>query len=179
MELRATATRLAPGLLRYCLGKTGDPTLAEEISQEALMALVRRWRKLGPPENPEAFLFAVARRRAARQLWRRRWFRPLDARPNCGAELVAGEAPPGPDHRAEQRSQLRAVHAALTRLSRRDREVLLLVAAGEVNPDAAAKVLAISPSALRMRLHRARQRLVQLLEKDHARVSRRQAGERV
>lgn len=40
MELEAEIEALAPRLLRYCLGRLGDRALAEEVSQEALTALV-------------------------------------------------------------------------------------------------------------------------------------------
>jgi RNA polymerase sigma-70 factor (ECF subfamily) len=52
----------------------------------------------------------------------------------------------------------------LKRLPGRDREALLLVAAGELALEDGARLLGISKSALKMRLHRARQRLQSLLE---------------
>lgn len=35
MQLEETVADLAPQLLRYCLARTGSPSLAEDISQEA------------------------------------------------------------------------------------------------------------------------------------------------
>jgi len=66
VELEDVVTVLAPRVLRYCLGRVGEVGLAEEVAQDALVALVRRWRWRGAPESPEAFVFAVARRRAFR-----------------------------------------------------------------------------------------------------------------
>ena len=40
MDLETEIEALAPRLLRYCLGRLRDPALAEEVSQEALTALV-------------------------------------------------------------------------------------------------------------------------------------------
>ncbi|MEM8934108.1 MAG: sigma factor, partial [Acidobacteriota bacterium] len=64
---------LAPGLLRYCRGRERDPSTAEEAAQDALVALVDRWQRHGPPDQPRAFAFAIARRRLARRAMRRRW----------------------------------------------------------------------------------------------------------
>jgi RNA polymerase sigma-70 factor (ECF subfamily) len=166
-QLEAAVEQLATPLLRYCLGRTGDPSLAEEVAQEALTALVRRWRRLGPPDDPPAFVFGIARRRAGRALWRRRWWQPLDGLAALATPAVAQAASPA--DRAEARSELAAVQGALGRLPTRDRETLLLVAVGEFDRAAAAELLGISLSALKMRLHRARRRLVRELEKNDGR----------
>jgi tetratricopeptide (TPR) repeat protein len=78
VDLDATVRDLARRLLGYCLLRTGDRGLAEEIAQDCLAALVHRWRRHGRPESPEAFVFAIARRRAARAPLRRRLWLPLD-----------------------------------------------------------------------------------------------------
>lgn len=159
VELDEVVTALAPRLLRYCLGRTGGAEVAEEVAQEALVALVRRWRLHGPPESPEAFAFAVARRRAFRAVVRRRLLVPLAAL--ADGRGVAG---PGMEERAVVRDELARTLEALRRLPGRDREALLLAAAGELATSEASRVLGISPSAFKMRLHRARRRLNELLE---------------
>jgi RNA polymerase sigma-70 factor (ECF subfamily) len=155
-HLEELITELAPGVLRYCRARTGDPTLAEEVAQEALAALVSRWRSGEPPRSPEAFVFTVARRRAARQLRRRRLTAPLD--------LLFGLRDPNPDPeiRARDRQHLGRVRRLLSELSPRDREALLLAAAGDLDTATAARALGISKSAYKMRLHRARRRLDRL-----------------
>jgi RNA polymerase sigma-70 factor, ECF subfamily len=158
MELETAVRELAPQLLRYSLGRTGDAALAEEVAQDALAALVQRWRRHGAPECPAAFAFAVARRRAGRLSLRRRLLEPLHA-------LLDGRSPlPDPEERAMLRTDLGRTLAALRRLPGRDREALLLVGAGDLGPTEGARVLGISVSALKMRVHRARQRLRELLE---------------
>ncbi len=158
MELETAVRELAPQLLRYSLGRTGDASLAEEVAQDALTALVQRWRRAGAPDCPAAFAFAVARRRAGRLMLQRRLLEPLHA-------LLDGRSPlPDPERRATLRTDLGRTLAALRRLPGRDREALLLVGAGELGPTEGARVLGISVSALKMRLHRARKRLQQLLE---------------
>lgn len=163
MDLETAVTELAPRLLRYCLGRTGSMEAAEEAAQEALAALVRRWRLHGAPDSPEAFAFTVARRRAARAALRRRLLRPLAALLEDGREPEADG--PGLEERTVARAELALTRRALRRLPARDREALLLAAAGELAGAEAARVLGISPSAYKMRLHRARRRLHELLER--------------
>jgi RNA polymerase sigma-70 factor, ECF subfamily len=167
MELETAVTELAPQLLRYSLGKTGDAGLAEEVAQDALAALVQRWRRHGPPECPAAFAFAVARRRAGRLNFQRRLLEPLHA-------LLDGDSEhsplPGPEERATLRTDLGRTLAALRRLSGLDQEALLLVSVADLGPTEGARVLGISVSALKMRVHRARKRLLQLLEENDGKV---------
>jgi RNA polymerase sigma-70 factor (ECF subfamily) len=158
MELETAVTELAPQLLRYALGRTGDAELAEEVAQDALAALVQRWRRHGPPDCPAAFAFAVARRRAGRLRLQRRLLEPLQALVERRSSL------PGPEESATLRADLGRALAALRTLPRRDREALLLVGAGELGLTGGARVLGITVSALKMRVHRARRRLRQLLE---------------
>ncbi len=158
MDLESTLGELAPRLLRYCRGRTANHQLAEESAQEALTALVTRWRRHGPPESPEAFAFVIARRRLQRQLWRQRWFEPLE-------RVIDDRSPqPDPESSLMTRSNLQRTLGALDRLPRRLRDAMLLVAAGELDTESAAEVLGISKSALKMRVHRARQQLGKLLE---------------
>lgn len=162
MDLEATVNELAPQLLRYCLGQTRDMALAEEVAQDALTALVQRWRRQGPPECPAAFAFTIARRRAFRLTFQRRLLQPLHALLDGHSEERSEE--PDPETRAVSRTELGRTLAALRRLSGKDREALLLAAAGELGLGETARVLGISLSALKMRIHRARKRLQQLLE---------------
>jgi RNA polymerase sigma-70 factor (ECF subfamily) len=150
VTLDSTVETLAPALLRFCLGLGGDAALAEEASQDALVALIDRWRRFGPPDSPAAFAFTIARRRLRRALWRRRLLDPLSASDNGHGAV---------DSEAAGRLELRDALAALRRLAPRDRDVLLLVAAADCDGPTAARVLGISHAAFKMRLQRARQRL--------------------
>jgi len=158
VDLDQVVRDLAPRLLRYAIGRTGSRGLGEDVAQQALTALVQRWRRVGPPESPEAFAFAIARRRAGRAVVRQRLLVPLQA--------LAGRAAVAPDPEAQAASSEngRVVRTALTRLARLDRESLLLVAAAGLRSADAARLLGISESAVRMRTLRARRRLLSLLE---------------
>jgi RNA polymerase sigma factor (sigma-70 family) len=153
MDLEATVRELAPRLLRYCRGRLGNPDLAEDVAQSALVALVARWRTAGPPDSPAAFVFSIARRRAWRASLRARLSQPL-------ASLGLRHEPVvDPVQGTEARSELRRLRCALKKLSVKEREAILLVVAGELAVAEAAEALGISESALKMRLARARQKL--------------------
>ena len=166
VDLDEMVEALAPRVLRYAVARLGDVSLAEDVAQESLTALVRHCRNGGPPESAEGFVFAVARRRIGRVIWRRRLWLPL--------EHAAGarNAGPSPETQAIGRDETRRVRAALARLSGRDREALLLIALGEISMADAAAALGLSVSAVKMRVHRARARLAALLGDGHDRTRR-------
>ncbi len=158
MTLDETVRELAPKLLGYCRLETRDLTLAEEIAQDTLTALVQRWRTFGPPDSPAAFVFAIARRRSARAMVRQKIWRPI--------EEVFGlrDGRPSPEQQTVRSDERVRVALALSRLRRADREVLLLLTVWDASMEQAAGTLGISVSAAKMRAMRARQRLRELLE---------------
>jgi RNA polymerase sigma factor (sigma-70 family) len=162
VDLEATVRDLARRLLGYCILRTGDPALAEEIAQESLTALVQHWRRHGQPRSPEGFVFAVARRRAARAVFRRRLLLPLE-------HLRARrDQSPDPEALLVEHDERRRMISALARLRRADRELILLVGVADVAVAEAARLLDISASALKMRVLRAKRRLRALLENGDA-----------
>jgi RNA polymerase sigma-70 factor (ECF subfamily) len=78
--------------------------------------------------------------------------------------MIAARATDNGIESYEQRAELQVVLRTMKRLRRADREVLLLRAAGELSLDEIAVVTGSSVAAVKMRLHRARLRLTQLLE---------------
>ena len=86
------SARLIAGLTRI----VRDVGLAEELSQDALVAALEQWPESGVPDNPGAWLMATARHRAIDLLRRRTLFEAAD----FGAELT-------PELR-EQEERLRA-----------------------------------------------------------------------
>jgi len=165
VDLDVVVRELAPKLLGYCQLETGDRSLAEEIAQDALSALVQRWRRYGPPDSPAAFVFAIARRRSARAMVRRRLWRPLEE------AFGHRDGRANPEQAALRSDERARVARALSRLRPPDRQVLLLLTVWELPMEQAASTLRISLSAAKMRALRARQRLRELLEEgnEHAR----------
>jgi len=64
---RIESARVIAGLAR----RVGDVGLAEELAQDALVAALEQWPESGVPDNPGAWLTAVARRRWVDQVRRR------------------------------------------------------------------------------------------------------------
>ncbi len=64
---RGESARIVSALTRH----TGDFSWAEDLAQEALVEALARWPETGLPDNPGAWLLAVAKRRAI-DGWRRR-----------------------------------------------------------------------------------------------------------
>jgi RNA polymerase sigma factor (sigma-70 family) len=123
----------------------------DEIAAEA-MAIA--WRRLAdvPEDDPRPWLIATARNLV------------LADRRRHGARLQTleeGVDPAAPSELPNPALDLDPeLEAALATLSSTDREALLLVAWEDLTPAAAAASLGISPSAFRVRLHRARRRVL-------------------
>lgn len=157
VDLDDVVRALAPRLIAYALARTGRLEIAEDVAQDALTALVRRWRRAEPPESPAAFVFAIARRRAGRLVARRALFAPLDMLRDVARDE------PTVEQAYERRADLAIVRSALRALSRADREALLLRSAGELPFEEIAVVMGTSPAAVKMRISRARRRLAALV----------------
>ncbi len=115
------------------------------------------WRRLAnvPCDDPRPWLIATARNLLLAD--RRGHGRPDEDL--AGVELAAPEERPAPTLELDAELEV-----ALASLSAQDREALLLVAWEDLTPAAAAASIGISPAAFRVRLHRARRRLVYELE---------------
>lgn len=131
----------------------------EGIAAEA-MAIA--WRRLAdvPRDDARPWLIATARNLLLAE--RRRHGAAAE-----GLEGVDVPAPPSPVVELDPE-----LERALAALPHPDREALLLIAWEDLTPALAASSLGITPAAFRVRLHRARRRLVFELERGHGRDSR-------
>lgn len=126
----------------------------DEIAAEA-MAIAWRRRADVPVDDARPWLIATARNLLLAD--RRRRGKPVadldSVEPTAPAELPAPAVDLDPE-----------LERALRSLSAHDREALLLVTWEDLTPTAAAASLGISAAAFRVRLHRARRRLLFELE---------------
>lgn len=137
-------------VVRYGLRRLDSGPAAEELAQEVfLVAWRRRW---DVPSHALPWLYGVARRLLANHWRAQRAFPPP-------GEL--GEHPAADRHAGV--TELLDVRAALTRLSDDDQEILRLVAWEQLAVAEAALVLGCGVTAAKVRLHRARRRLTELL----------------
>ena len=128
------------------------PDLAADVVQETFLVAWRRPDEV--PSHALPWLLAVARRIVLRQ-WR------SAARREALLVLVASAPAVARPTADEQDAR---VVAAVERLSPNDRDLLGLIYWDGLTPAEAATVVGCSQTALRVRLHRARRRLVLALE---------------
>jgi RNA polymerase sigma-70 factor (ECF subfamily) len=110
--------RIYPSLHRYVHRMTGDADAADDIAQEAFVRLLSRSM---PEEEARLWLFTVATnlfRDSARTVKRRE--RLLSAVPMNVGTL------PAPDEPVERAQEVERVRAALSRLTPRERQMLLM-----------------------------------------------------
>ncbi|MGB9198899.1 MAG: sigma-70 family RNA polymerase sigma factor [Terriglobales bacterium] len=153
---------------RFALFLLGDPALADDITSETF---VRAWTTLGEIRTPtvKSYLFAIARnlcRDALRQRARQTGFEDI-------APLF--DTRPRPDSHLESKLELQAVLSELAHFAEVDRTALLLRVQEGMSYYEIARTLEISPVAARVKVHRARLRLMRvratLLEVIHERRS--------
>ncbi len=144
----------APHVRRYVRHLSGDAALADDITAETF---VRDWQTRDTPrhETLRAFLFAIARNlflSGARVAWRR-----------AALEDVHPAPSPDPETRAQARDEAARLERALAALGPADREPLVLRAIEGLSYDAIGQVMNLSSGTAKVRVHRARRRLLTLM----------------
>jgi RNA polymerase sigma factor (sigma-70 family) len=153
-------TRLFTFLVR--LSRRRD--VAEDLLEETWMRLVRHARRLRPDTRLGPWLFTVARNLHVS------YTRSRMLENSTATSLIAlwpfSLERSSPFEAAAASELERRIERALGAMSGALREVLLLVAVAGLDHSDAADACGITPEALRQRLHRARQTLSKLLERD-------------
>lgn len=131
---------------------TGQPAAAEDITQIVFQRMLKYRHTYRDDGQFAAWMFHLARRCAADH------FRKADAAPRATdpADLNAfADEAPHAGHLAAARDDRALLHAALARLDRDDREVLLLSRFQELSFADIAQLLECSAGAAKVRAHRA------------------------
>ena len=147
-------------VVRFLYRKVWDPDRAEDLAQEVFVRAMKH-----QPEKPRAWVFAVAANLArdeARAAVRRK--RHLTLLKNDPSPMSAPL--PTPDAEVEHSEKMTKVHDALSTLTPRDQEVLLLWDAGLSYPEIAERT-GLAVGAVGTTLARARKRLVDAYDKQH------------
>ncbi|MGB9459220.1 MAG: sigma-70 family RNA polymerase sigma factor [Bryobacteraceae bacterium] len=148
--------RRQPSLYRFALQMSGSPPVAEDVTQEVFLALLREECGYDPERGSlAAYLFGIARKLLLRQFERRRSDVGLDTgAEEAGAAELADVSDPLADLTARER--IEALRRAVSSLPRRYREVVVLCDLEEMDYAEAAAALGCPIGTVRSRLHRAR-----------------------
>lgn len=151
----AETTPAVWGLLRRL---TATEQAAEEALQETYLAAWRGRDQVEDPSHAKSWLYGVARRQAART-WRRRAGEPrtTESLDELGLRAGWGCDPECAASRSEDRVQLLE---ALARLPDADQQVLARCDLEGMAPSELAEELGLAAGTVRVRLHRARLRLM-------------------
>lgn len=140
----------------YLVRFTGNCDLAGEIMQESFTRYLERYGHL-PPEP--RLLYAIGRNAA------------LDAFRRNRRMTFINEETPDPDCDQEKRlvvkQTYRRVQRALLKLSSGERDVLSLVVSGDLTYREIGDLIGITEANVKVRVHRARVKLKNLMKKEH------------
>lgn len=134
-----------PRLRRAAYLLCGDPDLAEDLVQEALIALAEKWESV---ENPDGFVRKVIYRQRV-SFWRKR-------RREVSSEWLPERGIPDG---AEERARDDEVHRALRQLPPRQRAALVLRYFEDLTEEQTAQVMGIRTGTVKSLSHHAIARL--------------------
>ena len=135
--------------LRLAYRYASNPSEAEDIAQDALLRAWRRRSTLREPDRRNQWLATIVRNEAFRQHAR---VRPD---PTDTIELSEGAE----DSRVVAAVELADLHQALKKLSEKDRDLLEMRYQDDLTQGAIARKLGIPEGTVKVRLHRARNKL--------------------
>jgi RNA polymerase sigma-70 factor (ECF subfamily) len=154
------------GLYRYALRMTGSEAVAEDVTQDVFLELMRDGRFYDPARGSlKSYLYGMARHRVLRRLERERSHVSIDGDAAGGGasvdELLRASEDPFADLAREEMVSL--VRQAVLSLPPHFREVIVLCHLQEMNYADAAEVVACPVGTVRSRLARARTLLFEKL----------------
>ena len=142
---------------RFALHMTGAPDLAEDVTQEVFMVLMRKGNEYDQLKGSvNAFLLGVARNYVLRRLRQERFFVSID---DAVGDTASGEA--GASETLARTEAIQNMHKAILNLPAHYREAVVLCDLQELSYADAAAVLGCAIGTLRSRLHRARTILIE------------------
>ena len=157
--------RRHPGIYRFAQHMSGSAAVAEEVTQEVFLALVRNPEGF-KPENGSllSYMFGVARNQVLRHLARARPYVPLETNERAAESLANSENLLSEMTRNET---IESVRQAVLRLPEIYREAVVLCDLQEMAYAEVAEVLGVPVGTVRSRLNRGRALLM-----DKLRISR-------
>jgi RNA polymerase sigma-70 factor (ECF subfamily) len=147
-------------IYRFGLQMSGSPALAEDVTQEVFMTIMRDVTSYDSTRGPlNYFLLGIARNLMRQRLGREQFYAPLADDPD-GPVPQALQAAIDPLDELTRSESIEAMRKAVLSLPARYREVVVLCELQELSYVEAAGVLNCAVGTVRSRLHRARALLV-------------------
>lgn len=149
--------RYAPDIHRYAARRLGDSAADDVVAETFLVAFRRRDRFDPARGTPRPWLYGIAANLIAGH--RRSEVMQYRVLARTAVDPVLEGHDEGADSRVAAAAVARQLAAALARLSKGDREVLLLIAWESLTYDEVAQALRIPVGTVRSRLNRARKKV--------------------
>jgi RNA polymerase sigma-70 factor (ECF subfamily) len=156
-DLEALYRQYSADVYRFAVYLCGDRTLAEDIAAETF---VRAWTSASVLElsTVKGYLFAIARNLYLKSLQQRQRHVPYD--PDAIGHDIAAEI--DIEGHSLQKESLQRVLRGLQQLSETDRSALLLRSLEDMPYEEISRVLGLPVTSIKVKVHRARQKLAQL-----------------
>ena len=156
--LRDLIERAYPLVRRWSVVQTGDPSVAEDLTQDVLVQMIRKLESFKGDAQFGTWLYAITRNAAADR------FRKEDRRARLaespGAyDALLPTAAQDPARLAERNELLAALEVFFGELPERQREIFDLVELQGLPSTDVAELLGIEPVSVRAHLFKARRRL--------------------
>lgn len=163
--LAALYRRRQPIIYRFVLQMCGSQAIAEDVTQEVFMVLMREGHTFDPARGSlNAFLMGVARHHVLRRLQRERFYISMDEpAANGGLASQALLSTTGPLDEMSRTEAIESVRRAVLALPEHYREVVVLCDLHELSYGETAEILGCAIGTVRSRLHRARALLIEKL----------------
>ena len=154
--------RLHASIYRFALQMSGSQALAEDVTQEVFVVLLRDGKSYDSKRGPlNWFLLGIARNLMRQRLGREQFYAPLADEQGELPSAVQTQQPSDPLTELSRHQTIEAVRKAVLSLPTRYREVVVLCELQELSYAEAAAVLNCAIGTVRSRLHRARAMLVE------------------
>ncbi|MCZ6836883.1 MAG: RNA polymerase sigma factor [Planctomycetota bacterium] len=156
--LEELVVRWQPRLTRHAMRLTGRPEAAHDVMQEAWLAIVRGIGRLKDPSGFRAWSYRIVGNKCADWIRQRVRHRGLEH----GLAMMAPNHEPTHD---EERDETSILHEALDQLPLDHRVVLSMHYLDEMCVAEISRSLGVPAGTIKSRLHHARNRLKQALER--------------
>lgn len=145
--------------INYCLRHTGERPTAEDLAQDAFARLFadRQHLEFSGKGRLRAWLFRVLHNACIDHNRRSNGFVWVPFEDQLVSDLPSSECPP---RQVEASAELDALKGSLRLLSPEDREILYLTVIEGLSHSETAEVMGISAISVKVKLHRARRRLM-------------------